>query len=260
MNPRLQFYRKVIERTILDQNATILIIAGGLPDKEVFESLKYSNVTISNIDSRLNGVEFSPYKWSYQNAQQLTFKDNSFDFVVIHAALHHCSSPHQALLEMYRVAREEIIAFESRDSILMKIFEKLNISQTFEHAAVYANSGKYGGMNNTDIPNYVYRWTEREVEKTINAFSPFGKNKFSYWYSHDLPRANKLLKDQFLKSLLIVLLLPAYKIFTLLFKKQQNLFAFSIKKFNEKSKLHPWLNRVNGEVIYSMNWAKEKYK
>jgi ubiquinone/menaquinone biosynthesis C-methylase UbiE len=260
MNSRLMFYKQVVEKIIIDKNASVLVVAGALSDKEVFESLNLSNVTISNIDSRLNGSEFIPYKWSFQDAQNITFEDNSFDYVVIHAALHHCSSPHRALLEMHRIARREIIAFESRDSFIMKVLEILNISQTFEHAAVYDNDGRFGGVNNTDIPNFVFRWTERELEKTINAFSPIAKNVFTYWYANDSPRANELMRNHWINSLLLAVLLPIYKVFAFFFPKQQNLFAFSIKKHDEKTTLHPWLMRNDGKIVFNMKWAKSKYK
>ena len=37
---------------------------------------------------------------------------------------------------------------------------------------------RFGGQRNTPIPNYVYRWTRREVEKTVLAFAPVAKHRF----------------------------------------------------------------------------------
>jgi ubiquinone/menaquinone biosynthesis C-methylase UbiE len=56
------------------------------------------------------GDEFAPFSWSFQDAEQLSFEDEAFDYVFVHAGLHHCASPHRALLEMYRVARRGIMA------------------------------------------------------------------------------------------------------------------------------------------------------
>jgi ubiquinone/menaquinone biosynthesis C-methylase UbiE len=35
----------------------------------------------------MKGNEFHPFKWSYQDAENLSFKDKSFDFVVVHSGL-----------------------------------------------------------------------------------------------------------------------------------------------------------------------------
>ncbi len=48
-----------------------------------------------------------------------------------------------------------ILAFEARDSLLMRIVTKLNLAQEYEHAAVFYNNCSHGGVNNTQIPNYV---------------------------------------------------------------------------------------------------------
>ena len=80
---------------------------------------------------------------------------------MIHAAIHNASLSHKVLKEMYRVARKEVTAFESRDSLLMRFLEEFEFSQVYEHAAVHYHNGKYGVRNNTEILNFVYRWTER---------------------------------------------------------------------------------------------------
>jgi ubiquinone/menaquinone biosynthesis C-methylase UbiE len=63
------------------------------------------------------------------DAERLTYGDGSFDVVIAHAGLHHCHSPHRALLEMYRVARKAAIAFESRDSRLIRTAVRLGLVQ-----------------------------------------------------------------------------------------------------------------------------------
>ncbi len=113
-NARIEFYKNTISKWIENRNSSILVIGGGETDRSVFNLLGFANVTISNLDERVIGDEFAPYQWSYQKAEQLSYGDREFDFVVVHAALHHCESPHRALLEMYRVAKIGAIAFESR--------------------------------------------------------------------------------------------------------------------------------------------------
>jgi ubiquinone/menaquinone biosynthesis C-methylase UbiE len=257
---RISFYKKTIDNWITDKSASILVVGGGETDRDVLRSLGFTNVIISNLDSRLKGDEFEPYQWSLQKAEELSYGKDEFDFVVVHAALHHCESPHRALLEMYRVAKIAAIAFESRDSLLMKILEKVNLTPSYEHVAVYYNDGKFGGVNNTEIPNYIYRWTERDIEKTVHTYAPYAKHKFQYMYGNDVPSSVGLQQKATIKQLVISISKPFYQIFILLFPKQQNLFAFYIEKPGIPEDLHEWL-KVDGENIrFNYEWAKEVYK
>ena len=45
-------------------------------DKKVFVDLGIKNVTLSNLDSRMSEKEYEPFKGSFQDAENLTFKDN----------------------------------------------------------------------------------------------------------------------------------------------------------------------------------------
>lgn len=66
---------------------------------------------ISNLDDRMvDDGRYAPMEWSYQDAEHLTYGDETLDVCVVHDGLHHCRSPHQALLEMLRVARRGVLA------------------------------------------------------------------------------------------------------------------------------------------------------
>jgi ubiquinone/menaquinone biosynthesis C-methylase UbiE len=257
---RILFYQNTIRKWIREKEASILIVGGGETDRSVFHSLSFTNVVISNLDSRLKGDEFAPFQWSYQKAEDLSFEANAFDYVVVHAALHHCESPHRALLEMYRVAHRGAIAFESRDSLLMKVMERAGLSPSYEHLAVYYNEGKFGGVNNSEIPNYIYRWTEREVEKTINSYAPYAQHDFAYNYGSDEPFSASVEKKASLKKLIISTAKPAYRLFIKIFPKQQNLFAFFIQKPHLKEKIFPWITLSKGKLHFNNEWAKKIYQ
>ena len=94
-----------------------------------------------------------------------------------------------------------------------------NYAEEFEKTAVI-NNNLSGGVDNSDIPNFVYRWTEREVYKLISSYRPQIKHKIKFYYGNDV----KLFRNFFLKFL--------FMIFFKVFKKQQNLFAFYIDKVN----------------------------
>ena len=224
-----RFYRDVVEQLIkenvLDPGMTVLVVCGGEIDRTVFQKAGLKNVVISNLDVRLKGNEFAPFEWSFQDAEALTFEDSSFDFCVVHSGLHHCHSPHRALLEMYRVARKGILVFEPYDNFTTRLGVSLNLGQEYEHAAVFYNDCAYGGVKNSIIPNYVYRWTKREIVKTVSTFAPHGKHRFRFIHKLRLPwdqlkgRKNKAF---YLTALLV---LPVMKVLCGFSRKQCNSFA-----------------------------------
>jgi hypothetical protein len=48
--------------------------------------------------------------------------------------------------------------------------------------------------------------------------------------------------------------------FTILFPKQQNLFAFYVNKPDILHDLHEWLKLENEKIKFNYHWAQEKYK
>lgn len=260
VDTRILFYKETVSALIPDRDAAILVVGAGANDRDVFLALGFSNVVMSDLDPRIKVDDYQPFQWSQQDMEHLDYCDNEFDYVVTHAALHHCSSPHRALLEMYRVARRAVVAIEARDSFVMKMIERIGLTQPYEHAAVYYNECKYGGVNNTDIPNYIYRWTEREVEKTVNSFNSSSRHRISYRYGYDLPRTVALVRHSGLKSLLVLVILPLYRLFVLIFPKQKNLFGFRIEKPVLPDDLHPWLVVDGGKIKFNDEWGKSVYK
>jgi hypothetical protein len=125
---------------------------------------------------------------------------------------------------------------------------------------VYYNGGEFGGVNNSSVPNYIYRWTERDIEKTISTYAPYAKHQFQYLYASDVPSSVSLEKGAIVKSLIINFAKPFYKLFTIVFPKQQNLFAFYILKPKLPDDLHPWLKLESGKFKFNQEWAAQKYK
>jgi hypothetical protein len=163
---------------------------------------------------------------------------------------------------MYRTAKIGVLSIESRDNTIMKFLEKTGLAQTYEHAAVYYNDCNHGGVNNTEIPNYIYRWTEREIEKCIKAFAPYCNHKFIYKYGTAFPSTPELEKKGKLKLYLLKFAHPFYQTFAKIFPKQQNLFAFYIKKPKIPDNLFPWLTFDENKKVMEFNkeWGDMKYK
>ncbi len=80
-------------------------------------------------------------KYSAENAESLSFSDESFDFILCKDALHHCPRPFHALWEMLRCARSCVILLEPVDH---------NANHEFEN-----------------IGNYIYKLSIRDYEKFL---------------------------------------------------------------------------------------------
>src|SRR6266496_3290333 len=187
----LRIIKTLLDRRIVTQSMSVLVVCGGQTDKKLFQELGFDNVTISNLDSRMTGRDFLPYEGISQDAEALTFPDNSFDVVVVCAGLHHCYSPHRALLEIYRVARRCAVALEARDGFLSRIAVRLGVVDEYELTAVIGNDYAFGGVKNSSVPNYIYRWTEREVIKTIASAAPHAKPQ-ALWFHEFAPPIENL--------------------------------------------------------------------
>jgi len=181
--------QELLDEGALNNRHSILVVCGTQFERNLFIAHGFADVIVTNLDHDLSAEVFLPFEWCVQDAQNLSFDDAQFDFAFVSNGLHHCRSPHRALLEMYRVSRRGIIAFESRDSLLINLATFLNLSEKYEKSAV---DGKKGGVDNSDIPNYVYRWTEREFEKTIRSFDPTIEPMFRFFYMLRLPSNTNL--------------------------------------------------------------------
>jgi hypothetical protein len=217
---RKDFYKKNLNQFINDKNSRILIIGSGELDKSVFQELGYKNFTLSNIN---NNDNLSDYL--YQNSYNLNISDEEYDYCVAHACIHHSSKPHNSLLEMYRVSKKGILIIEANDSLIMRIACKLGISEDYEISAIKKNIN-FGGVDNSSIPNYVFRWTEREIFKLFNSYKPEIKHNIIFNYSFHF---------KFFSSITINILL---KLFFFILKKQGNLMSIFINKDTKYKSWH----------------------
>jgi SAM-dependent methyltransferase len=264
LDPHYDFYRKTLASLLRDGHLTldsrILVVCGGRADRDVFESLGFRDVVISNVDTRTDGAEFAPYGWSFQDAEALDYEPNSFDFCVVHSGLHHCESPHKGLLEMYRVARVGVLAFEPLDNLTTRVGVRLGFGQDYEIAAVTAENGyTFGGVRNTQIPNFVYRFTEREVVKTISSYAPYGRNRFLYFYALRIPWGRfRVMKNRLLGGVLLAAA-PLLKLASLVFPRESNNFAFAVLKPALPREMHPWLRAEGDGIALNREWVQNVY-
>lgn len=219
---RKNFYKKKVSDHIKDINSSVLILGAGNLDEDVFKELKFQNVKLSNIDNQENMKNID-----IQTLHNLKIENEKYDYCVAHACIHHSSKPHNAILEMYRVSKKGILIIEATDSFISKLACRLNLSEEFEVSAVKKNK-TYGGVDNSSIPNYVFRWTEREIYKLFSSYKPEIIHNIKYDYGHHL----KFTKSLFIKFF--------FKLFFHIFKKQQNLFSIFVDKNSSNFTLRKW--------------------
>lgn len=246
---------------MLDVDSSILVTCGGTQDCEVLRELGFKRVTISNLDSRMQGTEYQPYEWSFQNAEKLTYGDGQFEFCLEHNGLHHCYSPHRALLEMYRVASKGIVMFEPYDNSFSRLGVAMGIGQDFEHAAVFYNDMVFGGVENSWLPNYIYRWTRRELVKTIRCYTPWGEPRFEFIHQLRVPWQQLKGRKNPLFLWAVVAAWPILRLFNLILPRQSNCFAAAIFKPDQKLDLYPWL-QLDSQARLTLNrsWLENRYR
>ena len=229
MNERQGFYRRVLRSLVAEGHVQtawrVLVVAGGQNDREALEACGFTDVTITNLDPAAGEER--------QDAESLSYGDGAFDFAVISAGLHHCASPHRALLELYRVGRYGLLALEARDSLLMRAAQRFGVVDDYELTAVAANDFKSGGVRNTATPNYVYRWTEREVVKTISSGAPEARHRYVWFRELELHASVLEASGRGAWRYAALPLQAATK----LFPRQANLFAFAVFRDG----LQPWM-------------------
>jgi hypothetical protein len=160
---------------------------------------------------------------------------------------------------MHRVGRAGLLVFEPRDSLVTRAGTALNFGQRYEVAAVAGNGLTFGGVGNTCVPNFVYRWNEREIEQTICSFAPWGAHRFIYRYALRVPWTRLRMMRNPLPYWLFRLGLPFLKLFFAIFKGQSNAFAFVVLKPKAPDELYPWLKREGAEITINKDWVRANY-
>jgi SAM-dependent methyltransferase len=235
----------------------VLVVAGGAADRDVLSELGFRDVTITNVDESGSGHE--PYRWNHEDAEALSYADEAFDWTIVSAGLHHCRSPHRALLELYRVARVGILALESRDSTLVRAAIRVGLIDRYELTAVAANEFRAGGVQNGVVPNYVFRWTEREVEKTIASYAPHARHTFVWFHEMELPLSIfDVCGGRRHVARALRTIQPAARGLARILPRQANLFAFAILKPELPRDLHPWLRLDERGPAPNEEWIRRR--
>ncbi|MFY9587409.1 MAG: methyltransferase domain-containing protein [Actinomycetota bacterium] len=163
--------RREVSRRHVDPSSRVLVLGGSDGDVASLRAVGLTDITLSNIEG---GIEDEDRELGVKvvaaDAEDLDLPDDSYDVVFVHAVLHHCRSPHKALCEMMRVAKQHVVFLEPNDSAGTRTLTRLKLSYPYEITAVVANDYQLGGVRNTVVPNFIYRWNKNEVAKTAATF------------------------------------------------------------------------------------------
>lgn len=108
--------------------------------------------------------------YSSQNAEQLTYEDNEFDFVFCKEAYHHFPRPPVAFYEMLRVSKKAIILIEPNEIFFEQgTMEKLFMS--FKQLIKRILNRKTEYYEYEESGNFLYRISKRELEKMAIALN-----------------------------------------------------------------------------------------
>ena len=252
-------YSNILKRAIylnlIDKKTSILVVGGGPNDSKTLRKFDFENVIISNLAPHANITDYHPYKWEKANLNALPYDSNYFDFVIVSASLHHLYSPHRGLGEMLRVSKNSIMVIESCDNFLSKISRKLGLVPEYEIDAILKDGT--GGVENSHIPNFIYRWNKAEIIKTVNTFLPHTQNKFHFFHHYEIPIARlKRSKSLFIKMALPLVFMSKF-ILKFFFPSQANEFGILIEK---GQKLHPWLSGTPHNPSLNKTYLRKNYK
>jgi SAM-dependent methyltransferase len=223
---REKFYKIVVSKH-LNSSSSVLVVGAGPVDIKVFNDLGFKKVKFTNL---ITNKKFSKIK--YGNMENLTYSDNSFDYAVVHASLHHTSKPYKGIYEMYRVSRKGILLIESQDNFTMRLLIKFNLTEDFENSSIkYSGLAiNKGGVDGTNIPNYIYRFTERELKKFSKGLDFNKSHKIYFDHYLSLDNIESRFSKGFLGKTLKFIIVKLALIFFFIFKKQKNELSFFLKK------------------------------
>jgi ubiquinone/menaquinone biosynthesis C-methylase UbiE len=263
-----QALREYVESVGIHPMVGILIVGGSYRDANVVYRAGFRRITLSNIepmaDAEKTSLVDAKLTLLYADLENLPFPDNSYDVVLAHEVLHHCRSPHRALLEMLRVCRKHVILMEPNDSLTMRVLIKLRFSFPYELPAVTSNNYEKGGVQNSNIPNYIYRWNKRSVYQAAAAYLPeseFALHVRQYWDfnvdKQELAKRTETRLGSIMKIFGATSFLAGLRLFQSVMngvpwlRAQGNKFFACIDK---QQTLRPWITRSGNKLAFNRSY------
>jgi ubiquinone/menaquinone biosynthesis C-methylase UbiE len=104
-------------------------------------------------------------EYRQENAEALSFADETFDFVLCKESYHHFPRPMIALYEMLRVARQAVILIEPRDPYISSSLREIARRRCANLAKIALGRKLPERHSFESSGNYIYAVSERELEK-----------------------------------------------------------------------------------------------
>lgn len=108
--------------------------------------------------------------YSQENAENLSFSDREFDFVLCKESYHHFPRPMIALYEMLRVAKKGVVLIEPTDKYWASSFIEVLLMNIKDLIRIILGK-KLVRHNYEKVGNYVYSISPREIEKVAVAMN-----------------------------------------------------------------------------------------
>jgi ubiquinone/menaquinone biosynthesis C-methylase UbiE len=148
-------------------NSTWLTLGDGTYGSDAhYLKIHGADATASSLtDATLKSASERGYigKYRAENAEALTMKDNSFEFVLCKESYHHFPRPPIAFYEMWRVAEKAVVLIEPYD-------DRRRVLDSFKYLVKKLLRG-----DSTDqfepVGNFLYRVNVREIEKMATALN-----------------------------------------------------------------------------------------
>jgi SAM-dependent methyltransferase len=269
-------FRAVFQRHLkscnINTNESVLVIGGNRQDAEFLLQAGFRHITLTNLRSELEEEAYEDLgvrvKLLTIDAEQIELPDGSFDVVFAHEVLHHCRSPHKALCEMLRVARRHIVLLEPNDSVLMRIITRTGFSFPYEIFAVVYHGYESGGVRDSSIPNFIYRWTTNEVCKTVSSYLAeymFSVHAYPYWDFDVGEEGLSVRKETRIHAVTSIMgvttFLAVLRILQIVLnqipalRRQGNKFFCCVEKSEE---LRPWLTAENEKIAFNLSFRSHR--
>lgn len=251
--------RLVSEDTLGRGDSYLLVFAGEF-DQAVVSELGLDNAVLTNLNPEELAFAEVPGD-GVADATRLPHGDQSFDHVLAHAGLHHTARPHQAVCEMYRVARRTVTFFESQDSPSMRLAVALGFADRYEINANLLRGG--GGGDAARFPNHVYRWTRREVEKLVRSLEPAYEPAIELHREWRIaPHVERVLRRGPLRLIprrvRRVIAQTTNAAVNVVAGSHSNSMAVVIRK--DQRRLQPWMAERDGEVVMDLGAAEARWR
>lgn len=267
----LAVLRQHLKTCHIDTNEKALVVGGSWQDAEVLHRAGFQELTLSNFRTELEGDSPSNLCLKVRqltlDAEQIELADGSFDCVFAHEVLHHCRSPHRALCEMLRVARKHVVLLEPNDSFSMRVLTWAGFSFPYEIFSVVYHRCTAGGVRDTGIPNFIYRWNVHEVRKMTSSYLAEYESSvhaYPHWDFNVNAEHLSLRKETRIGAItsfigsntFLTLLRGAQLVFNAIpiLRQQGNKFFCCVEK---TPKLQPWLTAENGKIKLSSDFQPE---